>query len=70
MIYKVSFVIQGGNHPGSIVNTENPPKIGEVVKLGAGNFEVVEVMELMPPSENFHYLHATCKFIGDANEGE
>lgn len=64
MIYKVSYVVQGDEYPGTIVNTEDMPKVGDHVLLGAAEFEVVEVMDLMPPSENFHYLHATCKFLG------
>jgi hypothetical protein len=31
-------------------------------------FEILEVMELMPPVGNFGFLHATCKFIRDADE--
>jgi hypothetical protein len=61
MIYKVSYVVQGGQHPGAIANTDEPPQVGDRVRLGANEFEVIEVMELMPPTENFHYLHATCK---------
>jgi hypothetical protein len=63
MIYKVSYVVQGGEHPGAIANTEEAPQIGDRVRLGANEYEVVEIMELMPPSETFHYLHATCRVI-------
>ena len=70
MIYKVSYVVEGGDYPGSIVNTEEQPQVGDKVQLGAANFEVVEVMDLMPPSDNFHYLHVTCKFLSYTNEGD
>jgi hypothetical protein len=29
-------------------------------------FEILEVMELMPPVGNFGFLHATCRFVRDA----
>lgn len=67
LIYKVSYVVQGGEHPGAIANTEEPPQVGDRVRLGAHQFEIIEVMELMPPSGNFHYLHATCKVIDGQN---
>lgn len=63
MIYKVSYVVQGSDHPGAIANSEEPPQVGDRVKLGANEYEIIEVMELMPPSGNFHYLHATCKVL-------
>jgi hypothetical protein len=68
IIYKVSYVVQGSEHPGAIANTEEPPQIGDRVRLGALEFEIVEVMELMPPSGNFHYLHATCKVINGQDQ--
>lgn len=70
MIYKVSYVVQGGEHPGAIANTEDRPQVGDRVQFGNNEFEIIEVMELMPPSENFHYLHATCKVAGEGNDGK
>jgi len=61
MIYKVSYVVTGGEHPGAIANVEKPPQVGDRVKLGNDEFEVVEVLELMPPRGEFSFLHATCK---------
>lgn len=63
MIYKVSYVIVGGEHPGSIANADKPPQVGDKVKLGKNEFEVIEVMELMPPLGEFSFLHATCKLV-------
>lgn len=63
MIYKVSYVVSGGQHPGSIVNATERPRVGDRVTLGGLDVEVVEVLELMPPRGGFHFLHATCKLI-------
>jgi hypothetical protein len=61
MIYKVSYVVVGGRHPGAIVNQENPPRLGEMVKLGGELFEVVEVADLIPPQGEFAYLHVSLR---------
>jgi hypothetical protein len=61
MIYKVSFVVQGGTHPGGIQNLEERPQIGDVLALGNQEFEIIEVMEIIPPRGDFAYLHATCR---------
>lgn len=64
-IYKVSYVIIGRSHPGTIVNLDHRPELGEVVNLGDEEFKVVEVIDLMPPRGEFHFIHATCKQILD-----
>ncbi|MFQ5407615.1 MAG: hypothetical protein ACE5FI_04230 [Anaerolineales bacterium] len=61
MIYKISYVVTEGDHPGAIINAPEPPQIGDRVHLGDGDFEVVEVFDLMPPRGEFHYLHVTCR---------
>lgn len=61
MIYKVSYVVLGGRHPGAIVNQDTPPRLGEVVVLGHDRFEVVEVTDLIPPQGDFAYLHVTLR---------
>jgi hypothetical protein len=63
MIYKVSYVVVGGEHPGAIANVEEPPEIGDTVTLGKQTFQIVEVVELMPPRGGFAFLHATCQLI-------
>ncbi len=63
MIYKVSYVVAGGQSPGAIVNATERPQVGDRMKLGELDVEVVEVLELMPPRGGFHFLHATCKRI-------
>jgi hypothetical protein len=59
--YKVSYVITGSDHPGAIVSRRDAPKVGDIIKLGNDLFEVIEVLELMPPRGDFHYFHATCR---------
>jgi len=58
-IYKVSYVVLGEDHPGAILNSEAPPRQGDVISLGPRDFEVLEVIDLVPPRGDFHYLHAT-----------
>lgn len=60
-VYKVSYVITGSEHPGAILNKKDAPKVGDSIKLGDEIFEVIEVIELMPPRGEFHYMHATCR---------
>ncbi|MGD1995562.1 MAG: hypothetical protein PVH62_02200 [Anaerolineae bacterium] len=61
MIYKVSYVVIGGSHPGAIVNQDRPPRLGEMVELGGERFEVMEVADLIPPQGDFAYLHVTVR---------
>ena len=63
MIYKVSYVVQGGDHPGAIVNEEEKPELGKKVMLGSNEFEVVEIVDLMPARGDFSFLHVTVKAI-------
>ena len=65
MIYKVSYVTTDADHPGAIANVDKPPKIGEKVNLGKETFEIIEVVELMPPRGEFSFLHATCRAVSD-----
>ena len=59
--YKVSCVIMESDHPGAIVNMPERPKPGQYLKLGDEEFEVIEVLELMPPRGEFNFLHVTCR---------
>ncbi len=61
VIYKVSYVVTGSEEPGAIANLDHRPVIGERVRLGEREFVVVEVLDLMPPRGDFHYIHVTCK---------
>lgn len=62
-IFKVSYVVQGGNHPGAIVNEDKKPEVGQRVTMGSNEFEVVEVVDLMPARGDFSFLHVTVKGI-------
>jgi hypothetical protein len=59
--YKVSYVVLGGDHPGAILNTKTRPEVGNQVMLGKRKYSVVEVINLIPPRGDFHYLHVTLK---------
>ena len=61
MIYKVSYVVVGGSHPGAIINQDAPPETGDYIQLDGGRFEIIEVIELLPPRDGFSYFHATCQ---------
>ena len=61
MIYKVSYVVRDGRLPGGIKNEQQRPKIGEVVQIGHTRFAVTQVHEIMPPRDEFLYLHATVE---------
>jgi len=58
-IYKVSYVVSGEDHPGAIQNSDAAPHQGDTISLGSHDFEVIEVIDLVPPRGDFHYLHAT-----------
>jgi hypothetical protein len=68
MIYKVSFVVQGGSHPGGIQNLDEEPEIGDVFAVGDQQFEIIEVMEIIPQRGDFAYLHATCRPIDGSDD--
>jgi hypothetical protein len=65
--YKVSYVVEGGKHSGAIINVDDEPHIGDQVVFDGYVFEIIELMELMPPTGDFGFLHATCRFIRDAD---
>ncbi|MBE9470793.1 MAG: hypothetical protein IMY75_01590 [Chloroflexi bacterium] len=66
MIYKVSYVVVGKPHLGVIVNLDAPPRFGDRVHLGDEMFEVIEVIDLIPPRGDFAYLHVTCLPVQEA----
>ena len=61
--YKVSYVVEGGVHPGAIINTDEEPKEGDQVVFDGRVFEITEVAELMPPLGDFGFIHCTCRFL-------
>lgn len=61
MIYKVSYVIVGGQHRGAVINQDDAPQVGGNVDLGGLACEIIEVQELVPPMGDFAYLHVTCR---------
>lgn len=63
MIYKVSVIVEGTKHPGAIMNLEKEPREGDILILDGKEFKITEVVELMPPTGNFAFLHVTCRKI-------
>jgi len=66
MIYKVSYVVLGGQHPGAIRNETERPEAGSRIRFGAATFEIVEVSSLLPPRDEIQYLHATLREVTHA----
>lgn len=66
MVYKVSIVIPGAEHGGAILNLREMPKVGDRIRVGEMEVEVLEVMDLVPPRGDFHFVHATCKIVEEA----
>ena len=62
-IYKVSYVVQDGTYTGAIVDRERAPEVGDQVHFEDAIFEITEVEELMPATDDFGFVHATCRFV-------
>jgi hypothetical protein len=60
-VYKVSVVVRSSDYPGAILNLNEEPKIGDSIRISKDEFVVTEVIELMPPRGDFHFLHVTCE---------
>ena len=67
MIYKVSYVVRDGSHPGAILDAEEMPQVGDTISFGKREFRLVEVVELLPTRGGFGFLHATCEPIEDSD---
>ncbi|NWG17700.1 MAG: hypothetical protein HXY41_13825 [Chloroflexi bacterium] len=70
MIYKVSYVVVGGEYPGGIRNETERPRVGDIVQIGRVRFEVTEIHEIIPPRDDFQFLHATIRPLEGASNGE
>jgi hypothetical protein len=70
MIYKVSYVVIGSQHPGAIINHIERPKVGDRVDIGHLTFEIVEIQEMMAPRNDFQFLHATVRQVAKRREEE
>ena len=63
MVYTVSYVVVGGNkkYPSGMMNQHERPVVGNQVQLGGTKFEITEVKRMLPPSDDFEFLHVTVK---------
>jgi hypothetical protein len=66
--YTVSYLVQGGQHPGAIITEDEAPQVGSEVVFSGMVFEIIEVVEVVPPTSGFGFLHATCKYVRDEEE--
>ena len=48
---------------GAIVNLRERPQVGQHINVGDLEVEVLEVIDLIPPRGDFHFLHATCRAV-------
>ena len=64
--YKISYVVEGGGHPGAIINSDVYPEPGDQVTFDGNNYIITDVQELMPPIGDFGFLHASCKIAEEA----
>lgn len=60
-VFKVSIVVPEDPQAGTILNLEKRPAVGDILRLPGGKYKVLEVIELMPPRGDFHFLHLTCQ---------
>jgi hypothetical protein len=70
MIYKVSYVVIGGEYPGGIRNESERPEVGDIVQIGRAQFEIMEIHEIIPPRDDFQFLHATVKPVEGTSNGD
>ena len=63
MICKVSLVVPNSAHAGAIIDLPAIPVVEDQIPLGDAVVEVLEVMELLPPRGDFHFIHATCQLV-------
>ncbi|MCB8943451.1 MAG: hypothetical protein H6658_06825 [Ardenticatenaceae bacterium] len=68
VFYTVSYLVQGGKHPGAIITEDEMPVVGGEVVFNGMVFEIIEVVEVVPPTSGFGFLHATCKYVRDEED--
>lgn len=66
MVCKLSIVIPGAPQGGAIIDVSAIPQVGDQIQMGNSRVEVIEVMELLPPRGDFHFVHATCRLVPEA----
>lgn len=61
MIYTVSYVVVGGSkkYPSGMMNQHDRPVVGNQVQIGDMVFQITEVKRMLPPSDDFEFLHVT-----------
>lgn len=69
MVYTVSYVVVGGSkkYPSGMMNQHERPVVGNQVMLGDDVFEITEVKRMLPPSDDFEFLHVTVTPVENEN---
>ncbi|MBZ0301790.1 MAG: hypothetical protein K8J31_18730 [Anaerolineae bacterium] len=72
MIYTVSYVVVGGRkkYPSGMMNQHERPVVGSQVQLGSNLFEITEVKRMLPPSDDFEFLHVTCTPVEEPSDDQ
>jgi hypothetical protein len=67
MVYTVSYVVVGGNkkYPSGMMHQHERPVVGNQIQLGDTVFEITEVKRMLPPSDDFEFLHVTVVPVED-----
>lgn len=71
MVYTVSYVVVGGDkkYPSGMMHQHERPVVGEQVQLGDATFEIMEVKRMLPPSDDFEFLHVTVRPVEEDGSG-
>ncbi len=72
MVYTVSYVVVGGDrkYPSGMMNQHERPVVGNQVQLGGTMFEITEVKRMLPPSDDFEFLHVTVTPLATSEASE
>ena len=72
MVFTVSYVVVGGKkkYPSGMMHQQERPVVGEQVQLGGDMFEIMEVKRMLPPSDDFEFLHVTVKPVADSESAD
>jgi hypothetical protein len=71
MMYTVSYVVVGGKkkYPSGIMNQRERPVVGSHIQLGSTVFEITEVKPMLPPRDDFEFLHVTVRPLENDDRG-
>jgi hypothetical protein len=59
--YKLVFVDEAEIQPNAVMNTERPPKVGDVFDIAGTKCRVAHVEQMLPPRGEFCYLKVVVR---------